>query len=111
VSGAEKRRSARHLLAEPADVQLGTQSLLATVDDVSAHGMGLTLPPDAVVSAGDTIWIQTGKVSRYAITGTVRRVMPGSRVGVELDEVLVGESLVAVEGLPLADGPLSSPGE
>lgn len=81
-------------------MQLGSLSLVATIDDVSAHGIGLSLPPSIAVSVGDTVWIQAGKVAHYAITGTVRR-QAGNRVGVELDEILAGPALERVEALPL----------
>ncbi len=81
-------------------MQLGSLSLVATIDDVSAHGIGLTIPPGIVVTVGETVWIQAGKVSQFAITGTVRR-RTGTRIGVELHEILAGASLERIEALPL----------
>jgi len=101
--GAERRRSARHLLTDPAEVQLGTQSLVAEVTDVSAHGMGLSLPRESKMQIGATIWIQVGSVASYAITGIVRRAGSDGRIGVEFSEVLAGSSLEVVEGLPTSD--------
>ncbi|MFO0722303.1 MAG: PilZ domain-containing protein [Myxococcota bacterium] len=103
TDGKDRRRSARHILNEPAEVHLGALTLTARVEDVSKHGMGLTLPRGTVVETGMTIWILTGKVASYAITGTVVRIVEGGRIGVAFDEILAGESLVAVESLPMTE--------
>lgn len=103
MSGSDRRRSARHLLGVTAEVHVGPETVLAVVHDVSRHGMGLVMPKDVPVKVGETIWILASSVASYAITATVRRVNEGL-VGVELEEVLSGEALDALEKLPLADG-------
>lgn len=102
MDGAERRRSARHLLGVTAEVHVGPETVLAVVHDVSAHGMGLVMPSDVPVKLGDTLWILATAVASYAITATVRRVTDGL-VGVELDEILAGDALEKVEQLAITD--------
>lgn len=103
MSARERRRSARHLLGEPAEVHLGPKTVTAQVVDVSQHGMGLILPPDVRAQAGETIWILVGRIANYAITGRVARVAEAGRIGVELEEILEGTARAAIESLPPAE--------
>lgn len=100
----EQRRSARHLLGVTAEVHLGPHTVIGVVRDVSRHGMGLVLPTELNVKTGDVVWVLVEDLSSYAITGTVRRSNEEGLVGIELDEVLAGNSLEKIEGLPLVDG-------
>src|ERR1044071_3970648 len=99
--GRDRRRSTRHLLGVTAEVHVGPDTVMAVVHDVSKHGMGLVMPKDVEVKAGDTIWILATSVASYAITATVRRVQEGA-VGVELDEVLSGDALDGLQDLPIS---------
>lgn len=99
----DQRRSARHLLGTPAEVHVGPQTVLGVVRDVSQHGMGLVLPTDLEVHTGDLVWVLVGSVASYAITGAVRRTASGGLVGIELLEILQGEALEVIEGLPLVE--------
>lgn len=103
TDGRERRRSARHVLTEPAEVHLGAVTVMARVEDVSKHGMGLTLPEGTKVEEGMTVWIITGKVANYAITGTIVRITERGRVGVAFHEILAGDSLEAIESMPLTE--------
>lgn len=103
MSGADHRRSARHLLGTAAEVQLGPKTFAAEVRDVSRHGMGLVLPEAHGAQVGEAIWLVVDAVASYAITGTVRRVA-GTSVGIELDEILLGEALERIEAMPFAPG-------
>lgn len=105
MNGVERRRSARRLLGELAEVHLGPETLTARVMDISAHGIGLQLPEETSAKAGDTIWILIETVAKYAITGTIRRVASDNRIGVEFDEILAGSTLAVVEQLPMVDDP------
>lgn len=100
----EQRRSARHLLGVTAEVHLGPHTVIGVVRDVSQHGMGLVLPTELNVKTGDVVWVLVEDLASYAITGTVRRSNEEGLVGIELDEVLAGQSLEKIEGLPLVDG-------
>ncbi|MBK6687282.1 MAG: PilZ domain-containing protein [Deltaproteobacteria bacterium] len=100
----EQRRSARHLLGVTAEVHVGPRTVIGVVRDVSQHGMGLVLPTDLGVKTGDVLWVLVEDLASYAITGTVRRSNDEGLVGIELDEVLAGNSLEKIEGLPLVDG-------
>jgi hypothetical protein len=62
------------------------------------------LPTDLGVKTGDVLWVLVEDLASYAITGTVRRSNDEGLVGIELDEVLAGNSLEKIEGLPLVDG-------
>ena len=105
MTAADRRRSARHLLGEPAEIHLGPTTVAGVVADVSAHGMGLILPPGTRVAMGDVVWVLTGRVAAYAITATVVRI--GSpdreRVGIQFDEILSGPALEQIQELPLVD--------
>jgi hypothetical protein len=99
----ELRRSARHLLGATAEVHVGAATVIGVVQDVSRHGMGLVLPTDLAIKTGDVIWLLVEEVSAYAITATVRRSNEQGLVGVELEEVLEGDALERIEGLPIND--------
>lgn len=90
-------------MGQTAEIHLGPKTVLGVVQDVSAHGMGLVLPGDVRPNVGDLIWVVVQSVASYAITGTVRRIAADGQVGIELEEVLSGEALDAVQQLPLAD--------
>jgi hypothetical protein len=98
----DQRRSARRLLGALAEVHVGPVTVRGEVHDVSREGMGLWLPPGTAIRPGDTVWLVVEFVATYAITGTVLRIDPGGRVGLELHEVLAGDALERVERLPLA---------
>jgi hypothetical protein len=102
MSGAERRRSTRHLLGAAAEVHVGASTVSGVVQDVSRHGMGLVLPRDVEVFPGDTVWILAQNVAAYAITATVRRIGADGLVGVEFEEILSGEALDMLEKLPAA---------
>ncbi|MCK6546971.1 PilZ domain-containing protein [Myxococcota bacterium] len=102
MGGSERRRSARHLLGVTAEVHVGPETVVAVVHDVSAHGMGLIFPQGLGIAPGETVWILASSVASYAITATVKRVA-GGFVGVELVEILTGDSLDRIEALPIAD--------
>jgi PilZ domain-containing protein len=97
-----RRRSARHLLGHSAELHIGPNTHTAVVQDISQHGMGLVLPDGVSLQEGDVVWILAKSVASYAITATVRRVFGDGGVGVEFVEVLGGEALEVLEGLPLA---------
>jgi hypothetical protein len=102
MGGSERRRSARHLLGVTAEVHVGPETVVAVVHDVSAHGMGLIFPQGLGIVPGETVWILASSVASYAITATVKRVA-GGFVGVELVEILTGDSLERIAALPVHD--------
>lgn len=107
----DRRRSARHLLGATAEVHIGPQTVSAIVHDVSRHGVGLVIAEDVKVGIGEMVWILVSALSSYALTGKVQRLGGAGVIGVELIEVLQGDALEVLEGLPLADGLPSGAGE
>lgn len=103
MKGAERRRSARRLLGELAEVHIGPQTVSARVMDISEHGLGVMVPSGTTVQVGDTVWILIETVANYAITGTVRRTTEQGRVGIEFDEILEGPSRELIHQLPMVD--------
>jgi hypothetical protein len=101
----ERRRSARRLLGELAEVHLGPETMIARVMDISEHGIGLMLPEEAKPEVGAIVWILIQTIASYAITGTIRRVGSKNRIGVEFDEILAGDSREVIAALPLVDDP------
>ena len=104
MTGSERRRSVRHLLGTTAEVHLGPRTVKGVVQDVSRHGMGILLPDDVQLNAGDLVWIVSHAVAPYAITATARRIGEGGFVGLEFEEVLTGDALDKIEALPLPLG-------
>ncbi|MBI2373791.1 MAG: PilZ domain-containing protein [Deltaproteobacteria bacterium] len=98
------RRSARHLLGEPAEVHLGSTTHTAIVRDVSAHGLGIELDPGTAVEKGELAWILCGRLATFAITGTVVRVdVDSGQVGIQFLEILEGSALETIASLPLSE--------
>lgn len=94
-----------------AEVHVGPETVQAVVLDVSQHGMGLVLPSSVEAKPGDLVWIIATDVAPYAITATVRRRGDAGFIGVEFEEVLMGEALQVVESMPLTQTELTSDDE
>jgi hypothetical protein len=99
----ERRRSARRLLGQSAELHVGPRTFSAIVQDISEHGMGLMVPDGVDVEKGDVVWILARTIAAYAITGTVQRLFGDGGIGIEFIEVLTGDALEVVQGLPVAD--------
>lgn len=85
MSGVERRRHARVALHIPVEIEWGSETLNAEVQDISLGGMFIATP--------NPLWVGARFASRLRAADpldldcVVRRVVPGSGMGVEFERV------------------------
>lgn len=84
-TGVERRRFARVSVQAPLEIEWGSETLHASVEDISLGGMFISTP--------NPLWVGARFASRLLLTHpmdldcVVRRVVPGRGMGVEFERV------------------------
>lgn len=99
----DRRRSARHMLGQAAEVHIGPTTVRGIVQNVSRHGMAVVLPGDIETRIGELVWITVDAVASYAITGTIKRRDDDGTLGLEFEEILTGDAVRNISELPPVD--------
>lgn len=83
MSGAERRRHRRFAIQAPVEIEWGSETLRGSVGDLSLGGM--------FVQTADPLWLHARFSARIqaaeaiAVNCIVRRVVPGTGMGVEFE--------------------------
>jgi PilZ domain-containing protein len=80
----ERRRHPRFPVAWPVRLWVDDEPLLGRAEDVSRHGLWVTLAPTTALRLGKICWIdvQSDEVGSFTVAGEVRHIT-GRRIGLE----------------------------